>query len=92
MSERFDTLYHATLNVYFEIAAEAKCAQDDDGSPAPAYAKAALDFDRVLTEEEQEQIPNRFILATAGDLKIPIEHVRRISRKEYLENVDEEEE
>lgn len=90
MTERFDTPYHATLHVYFEIAAEAEMAHNEDGSPAPAWAKVSLDFDRLLTEEEQERIPQTFLEATAEDMKLPLQYIRRVTRKEYLENNDED--
>ncbi len=92
MPERFDTPYHATLHVYFEIAAEAQMAHDEEGNPAAAWAKVSLDFDRVLTEEEQERIPQTFLEATAADMKIPLQYIRRVTRKEYYENNDEDEE
>ncbi|PWI54264.1 hypothetical protein [Sulfoacidibacillus thermotolerans] len=77
---------------YFEISSEAHLAYNTETKEfEPAYLKIATDHKVVLTSEEIEKVHEIHLNYVTGELRICPEHVRTISKEEYIEEHGEDE-
>lgn len=82
------------ITAYFEISEAAGLANTDKGEPAKAYIKIAYSFKKPLSTNVAEmaagKLNKKMLEDTAAFLKTDPKNLRRITRLEYLEGVNED--
>jgi len=84
------------LNFYFEISPKAELANDELGNPVECYCKCKINLSNnpiaesqfTITKKEQEK---NMLTHIAAQFDIPVDFLKSISKEEYLENNDDDE-
>lgn len=90
MSERVQKIIE--LKFYFRLSAELKIAIDKDGNYGEVYSCCTLTVENAPTDEQMNKLQEAYRKAIAAQTNADIKHIVPISREEYMENIDDEDE